>query len=122
MAEIQFDFNANVRKTIKKNIVQFGKLCKRYPDNTELGSIINQIVDESGYYRCPACQPIKDNRQIKFCEGHLSTLAIAFHFKKKIDELNKNNKQYIIDAINSFNPDYFKTHKLPNNDTHIQQG
>ena len=39
----------------------------------------------------------------------VATLVLATTQGIKIRELNKNNKQYIVDAINSWNPDYFES-------------
>jgi hypothetical protein len=50
-------------------------------------------------------------------------LQIKFAFMPgiiKAQRLSKINNQYIIDAINTENPDYFKTHKLPTRDTNFQ--
>jgi hypothetical protein len=39
----------------------------------------------------------------------VATLVLATTQGIKIRELNKNNKQYIVDAINSWNPEYFES-------------
>lgn len=41
---LNYDFDCNVRKTVQKHNKQFAALCKRYSNNSELGSVIKNMV------------------------------------------------------------------------------
>jgi hypothetical protein len=91
VAEIEFDFESNIRKVIENNYVIFNSFCIRHKYSHNIGLKIRQILDEyekknqSLSPQCPGCETVTDLSRMRICK----TCQAGIDFSKGIGKIIK---------------------------------